>query len=104
MPDELNYHYLKRFLFDVRKYFWDEPYLSRECADNVIRKCVAKEEATYILYACHTSPVGGHHNGNNRATKVLQSGYYWPPLYKDAYEFAKKIIQVSTTRRSIEET
>jgi len=90
MPDELTFYQHKRFMFDVKKYFWDEPYLFRECADHVIRRCVPEEEAVEILHACHTSPVGGHHGGVRTAAKVLQSGYYWPSLYKDAHEFAKK--------------
>ncbi|WMV30112.1 hypothetical protein MTR67_023497, partial [Solanum verrucosum] len=59
MPEELNFYQRKRFLFDVKKYFWDEPYLFRECADDIIRRCVLKEEAIEILHACHASPVGG---------------------------------------------
>ncbi|XP_049364536.1 uncharacterized protein LOC125829342 [Solanum verrucosum] len=52
--------------------------------------CVPEEEAVDILHACHTSQVGGHHGGIHTAAKVLQSGYYWPSLYKDAHEFVKK--------------
>ncbi|XP_015163678.1 uncharacterized protein [Solanum tuberosum] len=90
MPDELTFYQQKRFLFDVKKYFWDEPYLFRECADHVIRRCVPEEEAVEILNSCRTSLVRGHHGGVRTATKVLQSGYYWPPLYNDAHEFTKK--------------
>ena len=42
-----------------------------------------------VLEACHSSPVGGHHNGIQTAHKILQRGYYWPTLHQDAYEFAK---------------
>jgi len=90
MPDELTFYQQKIFLFDVKKYFWDEPYLFRECADHVIRRVVPEEEVVEILHACHTSPVGGHHGGVRTAANVLYSRYYWPSLYKDAHEFAKK--------------
>ncbi|XP_049373971.1 uncharacterized protein LOC125839017 [Solanum verrucosum] len=93
MLDELNFYQQKRFLFDVKKYFWDEPYLYRECADHIIKRCVPEEEAIKILHACHASPVGGHHSGVRMTAKVLQSGYYWPSVYKDAYEFVKKCTQ-----------
>jgi len=76
MPNELTFCQQKRFLFDVRKYFWDEPYLFRECAYHIFRRCVSEEEAVEILHACHTSPVGGHHGSIRTAAKVLQSGYY----------------------------
>ena len=30
---------------------------------------------------------GGHHTGDRTAHKVLQSGFYWPTLFKDARKF-----------------
>ncbi|XP_049371127.1 uncharacterized protein LOC125836084 [Solanum verrucosum] len=93
MPDELTFYQQKRFMFDVKKYFWDEPYLFRECIDHVTMRCVPEEEAVEILHACHASPVGGHLSGIRSAAKILQSGYYWPSLYKDAHEFTKKCSQ-----------
>ena len=32
---------------------------------------------------------GGHFGLRKPAEKVLQSGFYWPTLFKDAYEFCK---------------
>ncbi|XP_049345493.1 uncharacterized protein LOC125810019 [Solanum verrucosum] len=93
IPEELNIYQQKRFLFDVKKYFWDEPYLFRECVNHIIQRCVPEEEFNEILHACHSSPVGGHHGGVRTTAKILQSGYYWPSLYKDAHEFVKKCTQ-----------
>ena len=42
-----------------------------------------------ILQACHDSPYGGHHAGDRPAAKVLQSGLYWPTLFKDAHRYVK---------------
>jgi hypothetical protein len=33
------------------------------------------------------SPYGGHHAGDRTAQEVLQSGFYWPTLFKDARKF-----------------
>nr|GEY90955.1 reverse transcriptase domain-containing protein [Tanacetum cinerariifolium] len=43
----------KKFFKDARHYFWDDPYLFRTCADQIIRRCVAGQEAIDILNACH---------------------------------------------------
>nr|GEX45558.1 reverse transcriptase domain-containing protein [Tanacetum cinerariifolium] len=43
---------------DVKHYFWDDPYLFKTCADQVIRRCVAGQEAIDILTACHSGPTG----------------------------------------------
>nr|GEW56916.1 reverse transcriptase domain-containing protein [Tanacetum cinerariifolium] len=79
-----------KFFKDVRHYFWDDPYLFRACPDQIIRCCVAGQEAIDILYACHSGPTGGHYGANNTAKKVFDSGFYWPTIYKDAFELIKR--------------
>ena len=79
----------KKFRHDERFYFWDESYLFKRCADQIIRRCVPEEEQRDILYHCHTGPCGGHLKGTRTATKVLQSGFYWPTLFKDTQAFYK---------------
>nr|GEU55654.1 reverse transcriptase domain-containing protein [Tanacetum cinerariifolium] len=74
---------------DVRHYFWDDPYLFKTCADQVIRWCFAGQEAVDILTACHSRPTGGHYGANYTAKKVLDLGFYWPTIYKDAFELVK---------------
>ena len=66
----------KKFFKDVNHYFWDDPYLFRVCADQVIRRCVAGQEAHDILMACHNGPTGGHHGANYTAKKVFDSGFF----------------------------
>jgi len=47
---------------------------------------VTKEEAKNILWHCHNSPCGGHYGGDKTVAKVLQSGFFWPTLFKDAHQ------------------
>ncbi|GKD94618.1 reverse transcriptase domain-containing protein [Tanacetum coccineum] len=76
----------KKFFKDVRHYFWDDPYLFRIGADQVIRRCVYGQEAIDILTACHNGPTGGHHGANYAAKKVFDSGFYWSTIYRDAHD------------------
>nr|GEV06761.1 reverse transcriptase domain-containing protein [Tanacetum cinerariifolium] len=73
-----------KFFKDVKHYFWDDPYLFKIYADQVIRRCVSGQEAVYILKACHYGPTGGHHRPNYTARKVFDSGFYWLTIYRDA--------------------
>ncbi|CAA7056592.1 unnamed protein product [Microthlaspi erraticum] len=34
----------KKFLRDVRRYYWDEPYLYKKCSDGMFRRCIPEEE------------------------------------------------------------
>ena len=80
---------MKKLLTDAKYYFWEEPYLFRRCSDGIIRRCVPDEEIQQILWHCHGSDYGGHFGGERTATKVLQSGFYWPTLFRDSRAFVK---------------
>nr|GEX59465.1 reverse transcriptase domain-containing protein [Tanacetum cinerariifolium] len=54
-----------KFFKDVKHYFWDDPFLFKICADQVIR--------------CP----------NYTVKKVFDSGFYWPTIYRDAYDLVK---------------
>ncbi|KAL4386779.1 hypothetical protein GQ457_09G021500 [Hibiscus cannabinus] len=41
------------------------------------------------MYHYHAAACGGHFGGNRTAAKILQSGFYWPTLFKDAHTFVK---------------
>ena len=55
------------------------------CADQIIIKCVPEGEQQGILSHCHENECGGHFAPQNTAMKVLQSGFNWPSLFKDAH-------------------
>lgn len=58
----------KRFLFDVKRYFWMSLFCHRICISH------------YLVVGVWAT------------SKILQSGYCWPNLYKYAYEFVNKCI------------
>ncbi|GJR19497.1 reverse transcriptase domain-containing protein [Tanacetum coccineum] len=79
-----------KFFKDVTHYFWDDPLLFKICADQMIWRCVACQEAVDILTACHSRPNGGHYGANYTAKKVFDSGFYWPTIYKDAHDLVTR--------------
>ena len=75
----------KLFFAKIHSYYWEEPFLFKYCVDQIIRKCVPEEEQQGILSHCHENACGGHFASQKTAMKVLQSGFYWPSLFKDAH-------------------
>nr|GEV98723.1 reverse transcriptase domain-containing protein [Tanacetum cinerariifolium] len=63
-----------KFFKDVKHYFWDDPFLFKVCADQVIRRCVHGKEALDILEAFHNRPTGGRHGANLTAKKAFLEG------------------------------
>ncbi|GKF54013.1 hypothetical protein Tco_0160923, partial [Tanacetum coccineum] len=72
-----------KFFKDVKHYFWVYHFLFKICANQMIRQCVACQEAVDILTACHSRPIEGHYSANYTAKKFFDSGFYWPTIYKD---------------------
>ncbi|GJS67420.1 reverse transcriptase domain-containing protein [Tanacetum coccineum] len=79
----------RKFFKDVKHYFWDDPYLFRICADQIIRRCMHGQESFEILKGCHDGPTGGHHGANQTAKKIFDVGFFWPTIYQDAHTMIK---------------
>ncbi|KAH9794255.1 hypothetical protein KPL71_004834 [Citrus sinensis] len=77
----------RKFLSKVKDFFWDDPYLFKYCADQIIRRCVPNNEIQSVISFCHEQVCGGHFSAKKTATKILQCGFYWPTLFHDAYVF-----------------
>ncbi|GJZ35775.1 reverse transcriptase domain-containing protein [Tanacetum coccineum] len=80
----------RRFFYQVKNYFWDEPYAFKLCSDNVMRRYVAGNEIHEILVHCHSGPTGGHHSASITGRKVYESGFYWPNIFKDANNYVMR--------------
>ncbi|KAK9076094.1 hypothetical protein SSX86_004427 [Deinandra increscens subsp. villosa] len=88
-PSELSRAQKDKIKKEARRYVWDEPYLWKYCADQVMRRCVEKSEVPSILDFCHSQACGGHFGPKRTAHKVLESGFYWPNIFLDSYMFCK---------------
>ena len=44
IPEDLSFQQRKKFMHDVKSYYWDFPELYKHCSDQIIRKCVPENE------------------------------------------------------------
>nr|GEV60879.1 reverse transcriptase domain-containing protein [Tanacetum cinerariifolium] len=79
----------RSYLIMIKSIVYTDHSALKTCPDQIIRRCVAGQEAIDILNACHSGPTGGHYGANYTAKKVFDSGFYWPMIYKDAFELVK---------------
>ena len=93
IPDYWNTHQKKKFASDVRHHFWEEPQLFHVGADQILWRCVPEEEQEHILAMCHSSLCLGHFASRKTGAKVLQSGFYWPTLFKDAIKYCNECLK-----------
>ena len=55
-----------------------------------ILKCIAREDANYMLREVHEGVCGNHIGAQALAGKVLRQGYYWPTMLREATELVRK--------------
>ena len=89
LPNDLNKAKKNKVKNDSKYYVWDEPYLWKIGSDQIIRRCVPDDEIHSILTYCHSYACDGHFGPKRTARKILDSGFYWETLFKDAYQFCK---------------
>ncbi|XP_038697948.1 uncharacterized protein LOC119995499 [Tripterygium wilfordii] len=58
--------------------------LYKRSYQGVLLRCLSQEEAQYALAELHEGVCGNHSGGRSLASKVMQTGYYWPMLRGDA--------------------
>ena len=97
LPPDFSHQQRKKFFSEVKNYVWDEPLLYKKCNDVIYRRCIPEEEVRDILFHCHSSSYGGHLGSSKTITKILQAGFYWPTLFKDAKLFVQSCDQCQRT-------
>ena len=60
----------KFFFAKIHSYYWEEPFLYKYCADQIIRKCVLEGEQQGILSHYHKNECGGHFASHKTAMNV----------------------------------
>ncbi|RDY02257.1 Retrovirus-related Pol polyprotein from transposon 17.6, partial [Mucuna pruriens] len=73
----------------------------RFCNDQITRRCISNAEFLSMLHFCHSTPGGGHYGSTQTTQKVLDYGFYWPTIYRDAYKFVSAWEQCQRARMAI---
>ena len=54
-------------------------------------KCLALDEATYVLQEIHEGVYGNHPGPRSLVGKTIRAGYFWLTMQKDAAELVNKM-------------
>ncbi|GJR17598.1 reverse transcriptase domain-containing protein [Tanacetum coccineum] len=98
IPKGMTYQQKNKFFSDLKHYFWEEPYLFKISLDSMIRRCISGPETRTILDQCHHRPTSGHYGPNVTAKKVLDAGFYWPTIIKEAHTLVRLCEACQKTR------
>nr|GEU51778.1 putative reverse transcriptase domain-containing protein [Tanacetum cinerariifolium] len=56
IPKGMTYQQKNKFFFDLKHYFWEEPYLFKVCSNGMIRRCINAVLGHEDLYCLHLNP------------------------------------------------
>ena len=72
----------------ARYVFMDEV-LYRRGFSQLYLRCLAPNEANYVLREIHEGAYGNHSGARSLVHKVVRAGYYWPNMQTDAKAYVK---------------
>jgi hypothetical protein len=52
-------------------------------------RCLAPDEAEYVIREIHEGICGNHSGGRSLSKKIVRAGYYWPSIQVDANKFVQ---------------
>ena len=88
LPQKYSERYkLKRL---VTHYFLHNMVLFKKVYDGDPLRCLGLEEAKEMIKKVHSGECGEHQGKKKLYRCLLQMGYYWPTMKRDAVEFVKK--------------
>ena len=89
IPPQWTSQQKRKFLVDIKKYYFDDPYLFKYYLNQLMRRRVSNDDQIWVLTFCHSEAYGGHFFARKTVDKILQAGFYWPTLFKDCFDFCK---------------
>jgi hypothetical protein len=48
----------RKFLNEVKNFYWDDPYLFKYCLDQIFRRCIPNNEVSSVIKFCHSKAYG----------------------------------------------
>jgi len=66
----------RKFLNEMKNFYWDDPYLFKYCPDQIFRRCIPDNEVSNVIKFCHSEACGGHFSSKKTTAKILQNRFY----------------------------
>jgi len=76
LPAHLDTQDKRKFLRNLKNFYWDDPYLFKYCPDQIFRRSIPDNKVSSVINFCHSKACGGHFSSTKTIAKILQCGFY----------------------------
>jgi len=66
----------RKFLNEVKNFYWDDPYLFKYCPDQIFQRCIADNEVSSVIKLYHSEACRSPFSSKKMTVKILQNGFY----------------------------
>jgi hypothetical protein len=64
----------RKFLNEVKNFYWDDPYLFKYCPDQIFQRCIPDNDVSSVIKFYYYEACGGHFSLRKTTAKILRSG------------------------------
>ena len=82
----------RKFLVDIKKYYFYDPYFLKYCPDQLMRRCVPNDEQIGILTFCHSEACGGISLQGKQQIKFCKLSFIGLHCLKIVLNFEKLVL------------
>ena len=79
----------RKLRVSLARYVFMDEVLYRRGFSQLYLRCLALNEANYVLREIHEGACGNHSRARSLVRKVIHAGYYWPNMQADAKAYVK---------------
>ena len=81
-----------KFLNEMKKFYWDDPYLFEYCPDQIFRRCIPDSEVSNVIKLCHSEACGSVISRQKRQLrKSYKMDFIGPPCSRTRMHSAKLV-------------
>ena len=80
----------RKFLNEVKNFYWDDPYLFKYCPDQIFQRCIPDNEVSNVIKFCHSKACIIYHQ-ERQLQKSYKVDFTGPPCLRTRMHFAKLV-------------
>ena len=81
----------RKFLNEVKNFYWDDPYLFKYCPDQIFQRCIPDNEVSSVIKFCHSEACGGHFSSRKTTAKSYGVDFTGPPCLRTHMHSARLV-------------